>query len=364
MSYCTDFCRKNLVLLGGLVIGAAGAVLVKFGNPGNMGICFVCFYRDISGSLGLHMNPLLQYLRPEILGIFFGAFFAALLFKDFSPRGGSSPGVRFVLGMLVMLGGLIFLGCPIRAIYRLAGGDLSALAGLLGIPLGAYLGLSFLTKGYNLGPAKPLPRWLSLVPVAFFGVLTLLLLTKLWFATPYPFFSLKGPASQHAPVLLSLGLGVVAGILFQRSRLCLSGGFRDFFLFNDRYLLKGFLGILLGALAANLVLGQFKPALVGPVAHGNIVANFLGMGLLGFAAILLGGCPMRQLILTWEANLDSFVAILGMFAGAGLAHRLGLAASPSGIPEIGWLALVAGYVVAFAIAWAFTAGRVTVKGGA
>jgi YedE family putative selenium metabolism protein len=347
-----------------LLIGAAGAILVRFGNPGNMGICFVCFYRDISGSLGLHMNPLLQYLRPEIIGIFFGAFFAALLFNDFNPRGGSSPGVRFVLGMLVMLGGLIFLGCPIRAIYRLAGGDLSALAGILGIPAGAYLGLTFLTKGYNLGPARPLPRWLSLIPVAFFGALALLLFAKLWFATSYPFSSLKGPASQHAPVLLSLGLGVVAGVLFQRSRLCLSGGFRDFFLFNDRYLLKGFLGILLGAWVANLVLGQFKPALVGPVAHGNIAANFLGMGLLSFAAILLGGCPMRQLILTWEANLDSFVAILGMFAGAGLAHRLGLVASPAGVPTAGWLALVAGYVAVFVIAWAFTAARTTVRGGA
>ena len=103
---------------------------------------------------------------------------------------------------------------------------------------------------------------------------------------------------------------------------------------------------------------------MGPVAHGNIAANFLGMGLLGFAAILLGGCPMRQLILTWEANLDSFVAILGMFVGAGLAHRLGLAASPAGVPEAGWLALAAGYAAALAIAWGFTAARVTVKGGA
>jgi segregation and condensation protein B len=45
---------------------------------------------------------------------------------------------------------------------------------------------------------------------------------------------------MHAPALVSLGLGLVAGVLFQRSRLCLSGGFRDVFLFNDFYLLKGF----------------------------------------------------------------------------------------------------------------------------
>lgn len=357
-------CRNNLVFFGGLLVGVIGALLVKFGNPANMGLCFVCFYRDISGSLGLQMNPLLQYLRPEILGIFLGSFFSALVFRDFNPRGGSSPGIRFVLGIFIMIGGLIFLGCPIRAIYRLAGGDLSAMGGLLGIPLGAYLGLFFLTKGYNLGKARALPKWVSVIPPAFFGVLTILLFAKIWLHTPYPFFSLKGPGSQHAPVLFSLSMGLVAGILFQRSRLCLVGGLRDIFLFRDYFLMKGFLGILAGAFIANLALGQFSPAVVGPIAHGNLPANFLGMGLLGFGAVLLGGCPMRQLIMTWEANLDSFVTILGMLVGAGLAHRLGLAASPAGVPEAGWIALVIGYLLTFAIAWLFTFAKVPVKEGA
>jgi YedE family putative selenium metabolism protein len=359
-----SFLRRNLILLGGVAVGLIGAVLVKFGNPANMGICFVCFYRDMAGSLGLHLNPLVQYLRPEIIGIFLGSFVAAQAFKDFSPRGGSGPAVRFLLGILIMVGGLIFLGCPIRAIYRLAGGDLSALGGLLGIPFGAYLGMVFLTRGYNLGPTRPLPTWLAWLPVVCFTVLLLLLFVKLGWHTYYPFFSVTGPGSQHAPVIISLALGVAAGILFQRIRLCLSGGFRDVFLFNDFHLLKGFLGILMGAFVGNLVLGQFKPALVGPVAHGNFVGNFLGMGLLGFAAILLGGCPMRQLIMTWEANLDSFMAILGMFIGAGIMHRLGLAASPAGIPLGGWVALALGYVVAFTIAWGFSQARAAVGEGA
>jgi len=356
--------RNNLVLCGGVLVGAMGAVLVKFGNPANMGICFVCFYRDISGALGLHLNPMLQYLRPEIIGIFLGSFLSALVFREFNPRGGSSPGIRFLLGMLIMVGGLIFLGCPIRAIYRLAGGDLSSLGGLMGLPFGAYLGLHFLTRGYNLGKARPLPAWVALLPLVFFGALLVLLAAKLWWQKPYPFFSLKGPGSQHAPVLLSLAMGGVAGVLFQLFRLCLSGGFRHVFLFNDYYLLKGFMGILIGAFAANLVLGQFRPTLVGPVAHGNFAANFLGMGLLGLAAVLLGGCPMRQLTLTWEANLDSFFAVLGMFAGAGLMHQLGWAASPAGVTSGGWLILAAGYALALGIAWTFTYSRVAARSGA
>ena len=72
-----SFLRQNLILLGGVAVGLIGAVLVKFGNPANMGLCFVCFYRDMAGSLGLHLNPLVQYLRPEIIGIFLGSFLAA-----------------------------------------------------------------------------------------------------------------------------------------------------------------------------------------------------------------------------------------------------------------------------------------------
>ena len=34
--------------------------------------------------------------------------------------------IRFLLGMVMMIGALAFLGCPLRGILRLAGGDLTA----------------------------------------------------------------------------------------------------------------------------------------------------------------------------------------------------------------------------------------------
>jgi uncharacterized protein len=42
-------------------------ILVKLGNPGNMGICVACFSRDIAGALGLHRAATVQYIRPEII---------------------------------------------------------------------------------------------------------------------------------------------------------------------------------------------------------------------------------------------------------------------------------------------------------
>lgn len=52
----------------GALIGIIAALLQKFGNPGNMGICVACFERDISGAVGLHRAAVVQYMRPEIIG--------------------------------------------------------------------------------------------------------------------------------------------------------------------------------------------------------------------------------------------------------------------------------------------------------
>ena len=124
--------------------------LTALGNPGNMGFCIACFLRDTSGALGLHSAPVVQYFRPEIVGIVLGALIAAIAAKEFKGHGGSSPVLRFVLGAFVMIGALMFLGCPLRMVIRLGGGDLNALVGLVGFIAGILVGIVFLKKGFSL----------------------------------------------------------------------------------------------------------------------------------------------------------------------------------------------------------------------
>ena len=121
-----------LVILTGLVVGAAAIVLAAFGNPGNMGFCIACFIRDIAGGVKMHTAPVVQYVRPEIIGIVLGSMVMALIGGEFKAKGGSAPVSRFVLGFFVMVGALMFLGCPLRMVIRLGGGDGNALFGLLG----------------------------------------------------------------------------------------------------------------------------------------------------------------------------------------------------------------------------------------
>ncbi|MFH0789232.1 MAG: YedE family putative selenium transporter [Pseudomonadota bacterium] len=334
----------------GAIIGILAPVLQKLGNPGNMGICVACFERDIAGALGFHQTAVVQYMRPEIIGFVLGAMIAAYLFKEFRPRVGSAPIVRFVLGVFAMIGALVFLGCPWRAVLRLAGGDGNAILGLLGLTFGIWIGTLFLKKGFNLGRTQTTHTTVGwILPLTMVGFLALML------AFPQIpgegksgllFYSLKGPGSMHAPLGLALLAGLAVGFLAQRSRFCTMGAIRDLVLFGQIHLLSGFISLLVFAFLSNLVLAQFHAGFVGqPVAHTMHLWNFAGMALAGLAFALAGGCPGRQLFLSGEGDGDAAVFVLGMIVGAGLAHNFGLASSPAGVGPYGIPAVVIGLLV-------------------
>ncbi|MFC2022221.1 YedE family putative selenium transporter [Chloroflexota bacterium] len=333
---------KTWIILAGLVMGILAALLVKWGNPPNMGVCVACFMRDIAGALGLHRAGVVQYIRPEIPGLVLGSFIAAYAFGEFRARGGSSPMVRFLLGALVMIGALVFLGCPIRATLRLAGGDLNGITGLAGVAVGALAGIFFLKRGYNLGRAVRIPTaagW-----IVSLAMIVLLLLAI--FQPGFIFSSEQGPGSQYAVLGISLGVGLLVGFLAQRTRMCFVGAWRDIFLIRDGYLMSAVVACFIGALVFNLILGQFHLGFEGqPAAHSNHLWNFLSMALVGLAATLLGGCPLRQLIMSGEGDTDAGVTILGLFAGAAFAHNFGLASNGAGPSVFGPLAVILSLVI-------------------
>lgn len=342
-----NFFRRNwLVMLCGLVVGASAVLLSAFGNPKNMGFCIACFLRDIAGSLKLHQAGIVQYFRPEIVGIVLGACVMALAGKEFKPKAGSSPVLRFTIGAVVMIGALVFLGCPLRMVIRIGGGDLNAIVGLVGFILGILIGIFFLKKNFSLGRAYKQGKVEGLtfpVMLTFGFVLTLIGVS--FFAV-----STEGPGSMQAPVWLALGLGLIVGALAQKSRLCMVGGIRDAVLFREFGLLAGFGCILLAVLGGNLLRALIEGVPVStylkfgfagqPVAHTEWLWNLLGMTVVGWGCTLLGGCPLRQLILTGEGSGDSAITVLGMIAGAAAAHTLKTASSATGTGDNGPVATI------------------------
>jgi YedE family putative selenium metabolism protein len=343
----------------GMFIGVVAVGLQKMGNPANMGICVACFARDISGSLGLHRADIVQYLRPEILGFVLGSFVAAVIFREFRPRAGSAPMIRFILGAFAMIGALVFLGCPWRAMLRLSGGDWNALFGIAGLVGGIWVGSLFLKSGYDLGRSQKTHMAAGLaLPFISAGFLLLMLI--------FPqipgkgqsgilFYSVTGPGSMHAPFIFSLGAGLVIGFVAQRSRFCTMGAIRDLILFRQTHLLSGILALVVAAFVLNLVLGQFKPGFQNqPIAHTMGLWNFGGMVLAGLAFALAGGCPGRQVFMAGEGDGDAAVFVLGMIAGAAFSHNFGLASSTKGVGPHGITAVLIGLAACLLIGFAMT----------
>ena len=73
---------KKKMALAGVLCGLVAACLAYFGNPANMAICVACFIRDTAGALGMHQAAVVQYARPEIVGIILGSLIISLATKE------------------------------------------------------------------------------------------------------------------------------------------------------------------------------------------------------------------------------------------------------------------------------------------
>ena len=344
--------------LSGVVIGLLVMLLAMSGNPANMAICVACFIRDAAGALKLHTAAPVQYFRPEIVGFVCGSFLISMATKEYRSTAGSAPMVRFLLGAVMMIGALVFLGCPLRMVLRMSAGDLNAYVALIGFAGGVATGSCFLKKGFSLGRAyetKPLSG--AVLPVLLAALLVIGVATGAYAA------STEGPGSKHAPLLLALMVALVIGALAQKSRMCFAGSIRDVILMKNFDLLSIIAALFVVMTIYNIATGNFHLSFSGqPIAHSQHLWNILGMYVVGFAAVLAGGCPLRQLILAGQGSSDSAVTFLGMLLGAAFAHNFNLvgsaakaatatdAAVPGGPAMPGKIAVIVCIVLLFVIA--------------
>ncbi len=349
---------KKGLLGAGLIVGIGLAILAALGNPSNMAMCAACFIRDMAGSLNLHTAAAVQYYRPEIVGLVVGSFLIALATKEFKSTGGSSPMVRFVLGFIMMLGALVFLGCPLRMVIRMAAGDLNAWIALIGFVAGVATGAAFLKAGYTLGQPQETGK-------AAGTVLPLLLILGLIVSLGFGIFAVSetGPGSFQAPAIVALVIALVVGAISQKTRICFGGAFRNIILLKNFDLLMPIVGLFIALVIYNVATGGFNLSFAGqPIAHSQHLWNILGLYAVGFAAVLAGGCPLRQMILAGQGSSDAAITFVGMLIGAAFAHNFGLASSAAaaataeteavlgGPAAAGQIALVVAIVILFVIA--------------
>lgn len=316
---------KKFIVILGLLAGLVAIVLSAYGNPKNMAICVACFIRDMSGAMRLHNTAVVQYFRPEIVGIVLGAFFISVVNKEYKVTKlteSSTLLIRFIGGIVMIIGALIFLGCSTRMVLRMAGGDLSAYIGFIGLILGVSTGMIFLKNGYSLGEKENINKTIGYVFPIVLLILFIISITTTIFAV-----SQNGPGSMHAPIIISLICGIVFGIVAQITRMCFTGSIRNFIFFKNIEMIFPIFVMFLVVLMYNVFTNQFVLASYGPIAHAQNLWNIIGLYIVGLSGTLLGGCPLRQVVLASQGSIDSVFTVIGMFIGAAIAHNFKLVSS-------------------------------------
>ncbi len=134
------------------------------------------------------------------------------------------------------------------------------------------------------------------------------------------------------PLIGSLIIGLTAGFLGQKSRMCFVGGFRDYLLVRDKELIKGIISFIVSAWLTIMILkmvGNFFPNIEDTVnvkyvlyptlinaitSKFGLLSLFGGIGL-GLLSTLVGGCPLRQHVMAGQGRKDSMVYLSGFYVG-------------------------------------------------
>lgn len=127
---------------------------------------------------------------------------------------------------------------------------------------------------------------------------------------------------------ITLAVGVLAGYLAQRSRLCFIAGLRDWLLVRDSDLIMAVLGFLGAAYLTFPVAGALGLPVWGAgdptvAAGAGTPALAVGAGMiLGGLATAGGGCPLRQHVLAAQGNGEAQYWLVGFYLGAPLYYLL------------------------------------------
>jgi len=124
--------------------------------------------------------------------------------------------------------------------------------------------------------------------------------------------------------IATLVIGVLIGYLGQRSRICFIGGIRDLYLVKDFYLIKGLLGLFIGALIGFTtfsVTGGYTPGFPLLLETPGMSMKFPwvfaivgGFGM-GFFSVLAGGCPFRLHVMAGEGKKTAVAYLVGFYVG-------------------------------------------------
>lgn len=248
------------------------------------------------------------------LGFLWGAFGSALMSKQFAIR--MAPPFELlkgcVGGILMGVGSAMAGGCNVGGFYSaLSALSASGLAMMVGLLMGAYLGLRYLyweiehlsSGGVGSDSPPSAAKGFSLLAIEpYVGAIVLLgAFVAAWIYSREAYTALGG--------LLLCGLGF--GVIIQRTRLCFVRAFRDPFMTGEGTVARGIaLSLIISILGFSALkwTGLRGEAVYVPQAFwfGALVGGII----FGFGMLLSGGCGSGSLWRAGEGHVKLILAVV------------------------------------------------------
>ena len=328
--YDTIFDQAWPIFASALAIGTLNVFLFAFDRPWTASDGVRNWGDWLFRSVGIIdrpdlVSPLLYSGSVLNLGVFLGAFAAALLSRQFAIRI-SPPGEMLkggLGGLLMGCGAMLSFGCNIGGFFS----ALSALSGsgvamMIGLGIGAYLGVKYLLWELEHWPALSSGQSYSFCAAGsagfgwqpMVGVLALLALLSLAF-----FYKGLGYGPQAGFLLF----GVAFGIIFQRSRFCLVRAFREPFMTGEAgHTRAAALALVVSMVGFSILkLTDLKDA-KDWVFPAFWTGGLFGGLLFGIGMVLAGGCGAGSIWRAGEGHVKLWVAVAFFAVGTSVMREV------------------------------------------
>jgi len=347
--WSTFFSKTWPMWVGGIILAFLNVCLFLIRSPWGGSGTYMSWGQNLYNSLGIIHNPALLSIIMHPYGLLglvtvFGAFSGALFSREFALR---IPPVSeifkgFIGGILMALGATLGIGCTIGGFLSgwscLSGGAVVLTIGLL---IGSYLALRYLLwemeKFPNLSMGKSV-TWLAAkgksgIWQPILGALLLLFLLIIFTR----FFR------ENNVMTLFVIIGLIIGIVLQRSRFCIVRAFREPFMTGESEAPVGIMAALLVGIIGFTVIkymgiGTFTAGAARNLALKGVYPHFwlralIGGLIFGIGMTIAGGCAVGALWRSGEGQVKLWFAALGFLLMSPISSKFILPGFTNILPE-------------------------------
>jgi uncharacterized membrane protein YedE/YeeE len=314
--YGVLFDRNWPLWVGAIVLALLGAICMAAGRPWGVAGGLRVWGDWIFYSIGLYKQApgnALWLSNPAILtwGLLFGAFGSALLSRQFAFR--PAPPLELLKGLVggvfMGVGSVMAGGCNVGGFYTaIAAGSVSGFAMMVGLLVGALIGLKYLMWEIEHLPSKPPKQrtakeggrdWKKVQP--WLGLIFFVFLVGWAYGLSYR-------AYTQPAVLMLAAVGI--GVVIQRCRFCFVRSFRDPFMTGEAVATRAVaLSVILSVLIF-FTIKWFRADWQMIYIYHHWIGGLVGGIIFGIGMLLAGGCGSGSVWRAGEGQWKLIIAVL------------------------------------------------------